>query len=136
MSSRLRKIIPFLAAVVLGLCVAAIANAAEWGPGASYGLIGFVAGILLLAGLSFAFGGPLKDHRGMHPNEAAVGADHDESRDAASDDDGVFFAEGLQEDDILACYPAVVLAGDTVTVYAALSEGFTEVMELGHAALQ
>lgn len=68
----MRKLLPFLAAILLAFLVAAGRAWLDLSEGVVYALAGFFLGVLLCLGIPFAFGvSPLgaKDGKGLRPPE-------------------------------------------------------------------
>lgn len=131
----MRRLIPFLVAILLAFLVAA---ASEWlgaGAGVVYALAGFFLGALLSWGIPFTLGlrpRVLKDPHGVHPQEAAVVASDAENREAAARHEPFVIVDGGQENGFANTGPVVPSAGWTVRVNVFRIERFAETFKIGH----
>lgn len=132
----MRKLLPFLAAILLAFLVAA---ASEWlnaPPGLVYALAGFSLGILLAGGIPFALGTPLggfKQRDGVHAQEAAVVAEQAHNGDAAADHEAFVFTQNLQEQRLFEEGPIVLRTGRAVRVDVLSVESVAEAFEVRHS---
>jgi hypothetical protein len=131
----IRKLIPFLAAIVLAFVIVTVTELLGLAPGLFYALAGFVGGILVVAGTLFAFGFlPFEDGHDVQPHETAVSADDWSSWESASDLKLLLgtWHEGLKEDAVLGTVgPLVYSASRTIRIRAPRFESFP-VVEVGH----
>lgn len=132
----MRKLLPFLVAILLAFLVAAVSEWLNAPPGVVYALAGFSLGVLLAGGIPFALRAPLsdlKDRNGVHAKEAAVVAEHAENGDSATDHEAFIITHDLQEQRLFEEGPVVVRAGRAVGVDVLGVESLTEAFGVRHS---
>jgi hypothetical protein len=121
-----RKLAPFAAGVVLAFAVVALVRVTEASGAAAYLLIGFAAGVLLIAGLLFAFAGSFSEPRqiqpealrAMEPNEPAVHAAELDNEVPTAHRQIVVVVNRLQKNTLGGRRPDVAPANGTITARA------------------
>ena len=128
-----RKIAPFGAAVVLAFLVVALVRATDATEAVAYVLTGFTAGVLLVGGILFAFGGGLKQLDVVEAHVPAAVAKNGDGDVAATQLQRIIFPfNGRDEAPGIAQGPGVVPARWTGPVRVQAIQVLTEAVNVRH----
>jgi len=132
----LRKVIPFIVALVAAFAITGLAELNEWPSGFVYGLIGFVGGALMFLGIPFAFDFFLFNRRHqVHPHKSAVVAKEGGYRVALAYDEIAAASHRLEQDEFGGLRPFIMATRGTVRVSPSVEEPAFERGKVGHHGL-
>jgi hypothetical protein len=117
----MRKLIPFVVAIVLATLVGLLANVAGFSEPVTYAVMGALIAVVVSFSVPYAFGLDLfglKHARRMHSDKAAVLADERDHTEAVADRQGFITTDPLDEGFLVTYRPLVLAAREAVVVDA------------------